>query len=72
MVPLRGPNVSTSDLLTPREVARIFGVSVQTLAVWRCEQRYALPYLKVGSLVRYRQADVDRFLDTRVETPVAS
>lgn len=57
--------MSTSELLTPREVARMLGVSIQTLAVWRCERRYELPYVKVGACVRYRRGDLDAFLEQR-------
>lgn len=52
-------------LLHPNQVAEALGVSPQTLAVWRCENRYALPYVKVGRLVRYRDRDVDAFIESR-------
>lgn len=54
-------------LLSPEQVADILGVSKQTLAVWRCERRYPLTYVKVGSRVRYRQDDVQRFVESRLE-----
>lgn len=54
-----------SQLLTPRDVAKLLGVSVRTLAVWRCERRYNLRYVKVGACVRYRRADVEAFLEQR-------
>ena len=54
--------METTRLLTPRDVADLLGVTIQTLAVWRCEGRYALPYVKAGRLVRYRRADVDAFI----------
>lgn len=57
--------MSSNDLLTPREVAKALGVSVRTLAVWRCERRYDLRYVKVGACVRYRRSDLERFLDER-------
>ena len=57
--------METGKLWSPGQVAEILGVSKQTLAVWRCEQRYPLPYVKVGSRVRYRPADVERFLERR-------
>jgi hypothetical protein len=47
--------VETNKLLSPNEVADVLGVSKQTLAVWRCEQRYPLPYVKVGSRVISRE-----------------
>ena len=59
-------------LWCPEQVAEILGVSKQTLAVWRCEQRYPLPYVKVGSRVRYRPADVERFLERRAKAGEAA
>lgn len=59
------PTLTTSALMTPAQAAAYMGVEVATLAVWRCTGRYALPYLKVGRLVRYRQSDLDAFLKTR-------
>jgi len=56
----------TPPLLTPRQAAQTLGVSAGTLAVWRCTRRYpALRYVKVGSKVRYRQSDIERFLTSR-------
>lgn len=59
--------MDTGNLWSPEQVAEMLGVSKQTLAVWRCEQRYPLPYVKVGSRVRYRPADVERFLERRAK-----
>lgn len=59
--------MDTSKLWSPEQVAEMLGVSKQTLAVWRCEQRYPLRYVKVGSRVRYRPADVERFLEKRAK-----
>lgn len=36
-----------------------------TLSVWRSTRRYALPFVKVGSRVRYRKRDLDAFLQAR-------
>ena len=52
-------------LLTPRDVAKILGVTLQTLAVWRCEKRYNLPYIKVGRLIRYLHSDIEEFSTRR-------
>jgi excisionase family DNA binding protein len=57
--------MDVSRLLSPAEVAACLGVSQHTLAVWRCAKRYPLPYVKVGARVRYRQADLDAFLNAR-------
>lgn len=55
----------TLQLLTPREAAAHLGVAAGTLAIWRCKKRYALRYVKVGSKVRYRLADIEKFLEAR-------
>lgn len=60
--------MDTSKLWSPEQVAEHLGVSKQTLAVWRCEQRYALPYVKVGSRVRYDPSAVQKFLERRTRT----
>jgi len=52
-------------LLKPRDVADLLGVTEQTLAVWRCENRYPLPYVKAGRLVRYLEVDVIEFIKGR-------
>jgi len=57
-------------LLTPAEVAKRLGVLEATLTVWRSRKRYALPYVKVGSSVRYDPRDVERFIESRRVEPV--
>ncbi|NQU42011.1 helix-turn-helix domain-containing protein [bacterium] len=54
-------------LLTPQEASEILGIKESTLAVWRCTKRYGIPYVKSGRLVRYRLADIERFIESRVE-----
>lgn len=53
------------ELLTPAEAAARLGLKVGTLAVWRCTNRYPLPYYRAGRLIRYAAADVDAFLAGR-------
>ena len=53
-----------TTLLTPGQVASFLGIAPETLNVWRCTQRYHLPYIKVGRLVRYRKTDVEHFIDS--------
>jgi len=55
----------TEKLLTPRQVARYLGVAESSLAVWRCNRRYDLPYIKIGGAVRYDPADVAAFVESR-------
>jgi excisionase family DNA binding protein len=57
--------IAQHALLTPTEAARYLGVSADTLSVWRCVGRYALPYIKTGSRVRYRREDLDAWLAKR-------
>ena len=54
------------SLLRAEDVARITGLSVETLAQWR-SQRKGIPFLKISrNCVRYRQADLDQWLDERI------
>ena len=59
--------MDTQKLWSPEQVAEILGVSKQTLAVWRCERRYPLSYVKIGSRVRYRPCDVQQFMTDRLQ-----
>jgi predicted DNA-binding transcriptional regulator AlpA len=51
-------------LLDAPRAAEFLGISRNTLAGWRCSKRYSVPYIKIGRLVRYRQADLVAFLDS--------
>jgi hypothetical protein len=53
-------------LISADVVAKLLGVTVGTLSVWRCTRRYPLPYVKVGHLIRYRREDVTSFVASRV------
>ena len=54
------------NLLTPEQVAEVLGVTTHTLAVWRYDNRYNLSYVKTGRLVRYRECDVQAFIEERL------
>ena len=58
-------NQSTDPLLNPQEAAAYIGVTKNTLSVWRCVGRYAIPYIKSGRLVKYRKSALDDFLERR-------
>lgn len=47
-------NVAPSGLMTPRDAAVYIGVKINTLAVWRMTNRYGLPFVKLGKVIRYR------------------
>ncbi|NQT15220.1 MAG: helix-turn-helix domain-containing protein [Planctomycetes bacterium] len=55
-------------LLTRDQAAEFLGVKVQTLAAWACSGRYSLPMVKVGRCVKYRLADLEKFLAERTVT----
>ncbi len=54
-----------SDLLSRDQAAAYLGIAVQTLAVWKSAQRYDLPVVKVGRLVKYRRSELDAFIRRR-------
>ena len=55
-------------LRTAAEAADYLGVREQTLAVWRSTGRYGLAFIKVGRLIKYRQSDLDAFLEKNTAT----
>jgi predicted site-specific integrase-resolvase len=59
------------QLLSPKATAEILGVTESTLAIWRCDRRYDLPFVKCGSRVRYRAEDVAKFIESRRVKPGA-
>ncbi len=51
------------NLLTPEDVAQMLGVARKTVVVWaRLGQ---IPCVRVGRLVRFDPAEIDRWLDNR-------
>lgn len=54
-------------LLDRREAATYLKISPGTLAVWDCTKRYDLKPLKAGRSVRYRKAELDRFLEEQLK-----
>jgi hypothetical protein len=50
-----------ADLFDTDVLADELGVPARTLQDWRY-RRIGPPFVKVGALVRYRRADVDRWL----------
>lgn len=59
-------NTSTFfNRLNPAQVAQTLGVTIGTLAVWRCTKRYQLPFVKIGRKIFYRSEDVNAFVESR-------
>lgn len=54
--------LNQSVLLNTESAAPYIGVTPHTLTVWRSTKRHAIPYIKVGRLVKYRLADLDAWL----------
>lgn len=60
-----GPFAQQDPLLDERQAAEFLSLKPTTLQTWRCTKRYALPYLKVGTSVRYRKSELESFLASR-------
>jgi predicted DNA-binding transcriptional regulator AlpA len=64
---MQDPSAILSEpLLKPEQVAKHLEVEQSTLAAWRSDKSQALPYVRVGRLVRYRPADVAAFIETNL------
>jgi len=63
---------ASKELLDERAAAALLDVTPGTLSVWRSTGRYALPFLKVGRKVRYRQSDLLAWLDKRTRSTGAT
>ena len=60
-----------NELLTPEQVEEEYGMNAGTLAVWRSTRRYALAYVKLGRMIRYRRSAIEQFLESRTIRPIA-
>jgi DNA-binding XRE family transcriptional regulator len=60
----------TERLLSRSEAAEFLGVSSKTLANWYSEDRYALPTIKIGRLVKYRVTVLQDFIEDRTRYPI--
>lgn len=56
-----------SQIITPEDVAREYGIPVATQRVWKCHNRHgwADMTIKVGRSTRYRRADIETWLQAR-------
>jgi len=53
-------------LMTQAEAATYLGTTVGTLNTWRHYGRYSIPFVKWGGRIRYRQADLDAWIESNV------
>ncbi|MHB8973592.1 MAG: helix-turn-helix domain-containing protein [Pirellulaceae bacterium] len=70
MAPQQATLDTPNRLLDADETSSLLNVTTGTLAVWRSEKRYDLPYVKVGRLVRYRLSDVLAWLESRTQAGI--
>jgi hypothetical protein len=62
----------TRELLDEKQAAeRLKLKNHKTLSVWRCTGRYDLPFIRVGRLIRYDAADIEKFLRRNTTKGVA-
>lgn len=59
------------QLLKPTATAKILDTTTGVLAVWRCQKRHNLPYVKVGKSVMYDLQDLLDWLESRKVRPVS-
>jgi excisionase family DNA binding protein len=52
-----------TQVFTVREAAQYLRLSESTLNSWRSNRRVSLPFVRIGDCVRYRQEDLDRWLE---------
>ncbi|MBU9615220.1 helix-turn-helix domain-containing protein [Burkholderia multivorans] len=53
-------------LMTTAQAAEYLGISFHTLEIWRSTRRYHVPFVKIGNRVRYRRADLDAWIASRL------
>jgi excisionase family DNA binding protein len=61
--------VGPLQLMDTAEVAAYLGIKPGTLDTWRCTKKVKIPYIKIGSNVRYRLSDVEAFVEKSRVTP---
>ena len=68
---LQHQNLSDDPALDTPAAAEYLGVAANTLEIWRSSGRYALPFEKIGRVVRYRKSALDRWRADRTSTRTA-
>ena len=59
---------NSSPLLTPAEAAEFLRTTVGTLAVWRCNRKVTIPFVKRGRTILYRRSALEAYLDKNTLT----
>lgn len=55
-----------NHLLNRCEAADYLRIKKETLAVWACNKRHELKYVKIGRRVLYRKLDLDAFIESNL------
>lgn len=63
--------MTDSSLMTPVELSDRWRIPVGTLTQWR-HRKVGPPYLHLGRHVRYRQSDVEAWLETQATETTAA
>jgi excisionase family DNA binding protein len=56
-------------LMTRNEAAEALGLKANTLAKWACTKTAGPAFLKLGGSVRYRESDLQAWIDKQTVTP---
>lgn len=62
----------TRELLDERQAAEYLTLSAGTLSVWRSTGRYEIPFVKIGSRVRYKRAELEKWIESRTRSTGAT
>lgn len=55
-----------APLMDAKHVATVLNMPITTLSDWRTRHPDRLPFVKVGRHVRYRQSDIEAFINKNV------
>lgn len=59
--------MTMDKMLSPKELAVVLGISLETLYVWTAQRR--IPHIKIGRLVRFKLDEVKKWLDAKRVEP---
>lgn len=57
---------SPQSLLNTAQAASFLGLEPGTLINWRSTRRQILPFVRLGRSIRYRQSDLEAFVEQNV------
>ncbi len=58
-------NEMNNIYLNTKEASRYLHIKISTLAVWRTNKTYNIPYTKCGGKILYKITDLDNWLASR-------